>query len=172
MSKEHLRFCHPQYPDSLIRESIHTILESNTLLSMATTSGGKPYIYTAYYCFNEKLHIYTLSDPGAYHSQNIANERQVAVAIYDSAQPWGSQKRGLQLFGVCEQLHGLGQTEALRLYIKRFTGLAKLVSTPQELVRGAIKSRFFRFCPNRIRIFDEPRFGNEIWVTVELPASK
>ena len=144
------------------------ILGDNTLCSLATVdrTSDSPYIWTAYYCFTDDLQLYVLTPPQTRHGQQSAANAATAVAVYSSGQPWGTPKRGLQLLGT-SALAKAGQTaKALTLYLRRYPALAHVARHPSEL--GKIDARFYVITVNQVRLFDEPAFGNEVFVDLEV----
>lgn len=88
----------------------------------------------------------------------------VSLSIYDSRQKWGDEKTGLQVFGEAEKISGEKISEVLDLYLERFPELGEWVSKPEEMDK--LDSEFYVIRPDRIKIFDEPKFGSETWVRV------
>jgi uncharacterized protein len=161
-----LAFSHPTYSDAALNESIRSILEANELMGMATVRGSDAYANTAYFAFNDRLDVFVLSEPTTQHSQNLSQNPSLAIAIFDSHQPWTSDKRGLQLFGTCEIASGPTLAEAVACYLKRFVGLKQWVTSPNDIVRGAINSKFYVMHVKSLKLFDEPRFGKEKFISL------
>lgn len=147
-----------------IKTSIRDIISSNQLLSMATADGEDPHINTAFYAFDEELNFYILTPPDTRHGQNLEENHSVAVDIHDSNQEWTDDKQGVQMFGKAERMEN--PSRALDLYIERFPKLEEFASTAEEL--EDLDSRFYRIEIEKIKVFDEPRFGSETWITVEV----
>ena len=161
-----LAYSHPSYTDAALNESVHSILEANELLGMATVCSSEAYANTAYFAFNDQLDLYILSEPTTQHSVNVVQNPSVAVAIFDSHQPWTSDKRGLQLFGSCEMASGGDLTDAVACYLKRFAGLKKWVTSANDIIRGAINSKFYIMHVKSLKLFDELRFGKEKFISL------
>src|SRR6058998_2457490 len=107
--------------DDRIRRSISRILRENVLCSMSTVApGNRPHVNTAYFAYTPELVLYFLSDPSSRHCRNLKRNPSLAMTIFRSAQEWGGQDRGLQLFGICRQTRGGGAREAERCYAARF----------------------------------------------------
>jgi len=115
------RFSHER-----IRRSIARILWENVLCSMSTvTRGNRPHINTVYFCYTSDLELYFLSDPSSRHCRNLERDPSLAMTIFRSAQEWGGQDRGLQLFGTCRRTRGRGASEAEQHYAARFSPYGK-----------------------------------------------
>lgn len=147
-----------------VKESIREIVSSNQLLSMATVNNEEPHINTAFYALDDNLNLYILTPPDTIHGQNIEENSSVAVDIHDSHQEWEYDKQGLQIFGTAERAEDVSR--ALELYNDRYPGLEEFASTPDEL--GELDSEFYVIKPERIKVFDEPQFGTETWIEVEV----
>ncbi len=167
MTKVHLQFNHPEYSDDALNSSITSILEANTLCSMATIKGQGAWINTAFYCFNGSMELYMLTEPSTQHSQNVKENSSVALTMFDTHQEWGpGNLRGLQVFGDCERASGVGLIEGTALYIKRFRGVAKWIKRPEDFAKGIINSKLYVIKPKGVKILDEPAFGVENYITL------
>ena len=160
-----LRFHSKEYSDSQLDKSISQILERTILCSIATVGkGNSSYIHTAYFAFNGKFELFFLSDPDTQHCLNIEKNPSVAVAVADSRQPWQELKQGLQLFGTCQITKGTTRITAEYAYIKRFVGYRDWVNVLSIAERKAFKSRFYIVKVQSIKLFDEPTFGEEVYI--------
>ena len=168
------------FSDERIRRSISRILRENVLCSISTVAAGnRAHINTAYFCYTPDLVLYFLSDPASRHCRNLERNRSLAMTIFRSAQEWGGQDRGLQLFGTCRRTSGRGAKEAEKFYAARFSPYAKWMKgmSPTERRQAALlrSYAFYRFLPRRIKILDEREFGGAVIVTaavVRRPRSK
>ena len=97
------------------------------------------------------------------------------MTIFKSAQEWGDQDRGLQLFGTCRRTRGREANEAVRVYAARFSPYAKWMKgmSPAERRHAALlrSYAFYRFLPSRIKSLDEREFGGAIFVTARVARS-
>lgn len=168
MTSLKLYFNHPDYSDQEISSSIGDILHSNILCSIATSRSGESYIHTAYYCFNNQMEFYFISDPATQHSKNINENPSVAIAVYDSRQPWDNNKRGLQIFGRCRAATGKKLVEGTMLYLQRFTGLKQWIQHPDDFIRGAINSQLYVITSHSVKLFDEDNFGEENYIELRI----
>lgn len=164
-----LQFHHPQYSDEQINKSLSEILESNTLLSMATLKDGhEPWINTVYYTYNEKLEFYFMTPTDTQHCINLKTNHSVAVSVFDSHQQPTDKKRGLQLFGAWELATGLVLEEGTQLYAARFPWLSNYIKETKDWETTTLHSRIYVIHTKNIKIFDEGIFGPETWVTSRL----
>jgi uncharacterized protein YhbP (UPF0306 family) len=148
------------------KESIREIAEQNELLSLATVSEKeKAFNATAFYVFDDEFNFYILTEPDTDHCENLRENSSISLSIYDSNQGWSDDKRGLQVFGEAEHISDEDLiSEALQLYLERFPDLKQWVSQPREMEN--IDSEFYIIKPERIKVFDEPRFGKETWMNL------
>jgi uncharacterized protein YhbP (UPF0306 family) len=158
-----------RFPDERIRRSVARTLRENVLCSMSTVSpGNRPHINTAYFCYTPDLELYFLSDPSSQHCRNLERNAGLAMTIFRSAQEWGGQDRGIQLFGLCRRTSGRGARDAERCYAARFPPYAKWMNglSPTERRQAALlhSYAFYRFLPSRIKILDEAEFGGAAFV--------
>ncbi len=165
-----LRFGDRQYSDEKINKSLSSILESNTLLSMATVKNNKEsYVNTVYYAYSDGLNFYYLSPPTAEHSKNLIKNNSVAVSIFDSRQNIPTNKKsGLQIFGTARLARSTELIEGIKLYSQRFIWFVKYIKTPRDFLKKVIQSKLYIIKPKQIKIFDETTFGDEVWITVTI----
>jgi uncharacterized protein YhbP (UPF0306 family) len=147
-----------------VEESIREIISENQILSMATAKGEEPHINTAFYAFDDELSLYILTPPDTIHGENLEENNSVAVDIHDSHQEWTDDKEGLQIFGETEQVENA--SKALELYKGRYPELGEFAANTEELEE--LDSEFYIIKPERIKVFDEPRFGTETWINVKI----
>jgi uncharacterized protein YhbP (UPF0306 family) len=151
-----------------VQRSVKRVLDDTALCAWATvTPDGHAHINTGYFGHSEALELYLLSHPGSGHSQNLATNSSMAVAVFASAQNWSEPGRGIQLFGKCEQITGSDAVDAEHIYVQRFPAYAIWKAT---LRTGdpALDYRFYRFIANRVKILDEAEFGDAVWVQAEV----
>ncbi len=158
---------HQDHASDALESSVIEILEENKLCSMATIKDGdQSYINTAFFCFNNHLDFFILTDPKSQHSQNLEQNKSVALTIYDSRQSWDEDMKGLQFTGECELAKGMKLIEGTALYLKRFAGLKELISHPDDFVKGAIKTRIYIVRTNWLQLFDTERFGDDTFIPI------
>jgi len=157
------------YPDERLRRSIFRILETVTLCSLATAGlDAVAHINTAYYCYTDGIEIYFVSDPGTKHCHNIAIQPRIAVAIFDTNQPWGDALRGLQMFGECHLASAQESIAAFRAHASRFLAYGDYIQALSPFERDSSPHKFYVFLPASVKILDESAFGEETFVTAEI----
>lgn len=166
-------FSHNEFSDDLINSSIFEIINSNNLLSMASINNNKSWINTAFYCFNNFLEIFFLTEIESQHSLNVAENDSVAVSIFDTNQNWGPGKlKGLQVFGICKKAHGIQLLEGIRLYVKRYPNAAKWLLKPDDLLNGLLGSWVYVVVPCKVKILHEELFGEENYLSLTIDRNK
>jgi uncharacterized protein YhbP (UPF0306 family) len=154
------------YSDERLARSALSILESTELCSMATiTPKGESYIHTAYFCYNETLDIFSISDPSTQHGQNLAKSPTMAMAVASSNQPWDEPHRGLQLFGRCHVATLAESAKAFKIHAARFHAYGEYIKSLNPLELKVLTYKFYIFSPEIVKIFDEPEFGEEVFIT-------
>ena len=168
-----LRTVRRAFSDPRVQRSLRRILRENVLCSISTVTGGnQAHVNTAYFAYSPNLEFCFLSDVDSVHCRNVERNPSMAIAIFRSAQTWGKQNRGIQLFGVCRPASGRDAVRAESAYGKRFPAYLRYVrSTRGEDRRmGAqLQSyRFYRFVPSTVKILDENEFGGGVFVVASV----
>lgn len=160
------------YDGDRLAASVVRTLAANPLCSMATRSeAGAVHISTAFFSYSQDLIFSFLSHPDSLHSHNLRSVPQMAVAVFDSRQPWGAPHAGLQLFGAGALTPDDAVQAARALYAARFPrygDLLKRASAGRQIgpISGAL--RFHSFMPERVQILDEWEFGDEAFITATI----
>jgi uncharacterized protein YhbP (UPF0306 family) len=154
------------YDNDALNASIFKILESTKLWSMSSINNNQTsHINTAFFCYNDNLHLYYLSSPSSQHSKNITNNKSIGVSIFNTEQIWGEGTlRGLQIFGLCEMVKKEDIILANQLYSNRFPAFADWISTLNESEKNSLESKFYCVIPHKIKLFDEQIFGEETYI--------
>ncbi len=161
------QFNHPDYADQQLNKCIYDILEMNKLMSMATVDDKqKAHINTAYFAYNNQLHLYLITDPSSQHSKNVENNDSVALTIFNSHQEFWTELQGLQLFGRCMKTPILQVPNAFGCFLKRFPVFKEFVNNPKDMLKKSAEVRFYTIEVARIKLFDEPNFGEENYINL------
>ncbi|MDP1706878.1 MAG: pyridoxamine 5'-phosphate oxidase family protein [bacterium] len=151
---------------SAVKKSLDNILNKNILCSIATIRDkNSSHINTAYFCYSSDYEFYFLSDPSSQHVLNLTENQSTAIAIYESSQKWGTNLMGLQMFGTCSLVKKLEIPKSYLLYAKRFHNFTNWIKHPNELVSGIKETKLYKFTPKKFKIFDEPTFGKDEYVS-------
>jgi hypothetical protein len=168
-----IKLFHSDYQSDRLVASMVKILEANTLCSMATVGPqGESYIHTAYFCYSDELDIYFVSDQSTKHVLNLTQIPSMSVAVYDSGQPWEQPHRGLQLFGSCRKANAGDILKAMTVHIARFHAYGDYIKALSLKERRLLPYRFYIFRPLNIKLFDEPEFGEEVFILAQVQRRK
>jgi uncharacterized protein YhbP (UPF0306 family) len=158
-----LQIIRHEFSDRQVKRSVFDILKQNALCSMATVSkNGTAHINTAYFAYSNEPELFFCSYPDSIHCLNLLKNSSMAMTVFESAQTWGKADRGIQLFGSCHEAKLNWRKKAEKVYGSRFKGFVKW---KQEIERaeGEFTLRLYRFVPKKVKILDEPAFG-EVFV--------
>lgn len=164
-------FNHKEFSDEKLNFSINKILSKTTLLSLATINedGLTPHICTTYFAYNDKLHLYIITDPATKHSQNLNKNSNVAITVFNSHQGfWEDNMEGLQLFGTCKKLSLTSSLGAFSCFSKRFPVFNTLIKKPDDILKKAFSIRFHEIKIDRLKLFDEETFGEEVFIDLNI----
>lgn len=163
-------FNHNDYEDNKLNESISDIVSKTNLLSMSTVRpNGTAHINTSFFSYDNKLNLYYISSPNTEHTTNILTNSSVAATIFNSnLQFWKDDMQGIQIFGNSCKTKMIELPKATATFIRRFPVFASLVSNPEDFSKKAVEVRMYTIKPIRIKLFDETRFGEEVFIDLEL----
>lgn len=120
--------------------------------------GEYPWVATLYYSVDDDLNIYFLTGPHTIHAEHIAKNSHVAAAISDAPQAPNSNKKGLQISGVCVEVTGARKiTHAITLWTKTL-GVTNPNYSYEGMVKKAISGHMYKLTPKKIKYFNE-----ELW---------
>jgi len=141
----------------LTKQHVLDFLKIQKLMAVATY-GDFPWIASVYYTFDNDLNLYFLSSPSTLHCKFIQQNSQVAVSIADSAQSIAKPKKGLQVWGIAEQISDAAKImHALKMW-KDFLGVIDQELTYKNMVTKVVSGRMYRITPKRIKLFDQELF--------------
>lgn len=154
------------------RASMLNIMNLTPLCTMATVGeDSSPHAATAFYVFDSDLmEIYVLTGPDTTHGRNIIVNGRAALTIFSSAQQWPDAKRGVQLITRAGLTSADQLDRVLAKYLESYPGLGKWVQKASD-IDAALESRFFTFSIDHCKVFDEPNFGTEVWIDIEIGRS-
>jgi ribonuclease HI/uncharacterized protein YhbP (UPF0306 family) len=135
-------------------EYIDEFLALGPVMQLATANKNNPWISTVYYVADAARNIYWLSLPERRHSQEVASNPKVAVAI--------AIKQDLPVIGI--QAAGSVSVvddavvveEILATYVKKYDGAGK--EFHQRFIDGKNKHQLYKLIPEYLVLFDEVHF--------------
>ena len=152
-----------------LRPLIQGVFDRVHLCSVSTVNpDGTPHINTAFYCVDAAWRLYFVSQRESRHSQNIAMQSSIAVAVYDSRQEWDDWKVGLQIFGGCRVTVGHEVPFASALYKERFPDYRRWLYSIGDAVGMADLPPFYVVESKSIKLLYEDVLGEENFVSISL----
>lgn len=149
-----------------VRNATLAILRGVRLCSIGTVGKDtRSHVNTAFFCFDESLILYFLSDPSSHHARNIEENPWISVAICDTDQTWGDDLCGLQMAGECHLMEPDQVPDIDALYGERFPRYRDYVDSLAG-TKPPFKSSFYAFRPDEVVLFDERQFGEEVLVMI------
>ena len=140
-----------------IKKAITNFIIKNYQMVIAT-SGEHPWIATVYYSTDKDLNLYFLSDPNTLHCQQLLNNPKVAISIAKSPQNPAHAKKGVQLYGLAEQILDKEKIiAALNLWKKTLKVTSETYSY-EGMIKNKIKGRMFKVTLKKIKFFNQ-----ELW---------
>jgi len=122
-------------------------------MQLATVHDGKPWIATVYFVTDDELKVYWLSWPERRHSQELAEQVNVAATVVvKQDQP----VIGVQFEGIAEEVTDLKTIkEIMKLYVAKYNKGEKFYDA---VVSGTNKHHIYKLTPDDISLFDEVTF--------------
>lgn len=135
-------------------------LRTHHTLTLATAGSSGPWAAALFYV-NDGFVLYWLSDPDARHSQNIARNPHVAIAIHEDYRDWRIIQ-GVQMEGTAEELGRIRFAERpMRLYAAKYPFLRSRRRPTAALAAALDTARVYRFTPHRVLFINNTRgFGH------------
>lgn len=139
-------------------ELIKKYLSDKHMMQLATVADGQPWCCTVYFIHDDQNNLYWASLPTRRHSQEIAANPQVAVAI-PVRHVKGEPVVGIQVSGRAEILEPSPALESLaNQYAQKFGRDQTWVN---DFVGGKTEHRLYKLTPSEIVLFDEANFPDQ-----------
>jgi len=129
-------------------------LKNANVMQLATAQNNQPWVCNVHFYTDEHLNLYWLSEPGRRHSQDIAANPKVAVAVLVSEE---MPLIGVQLEGDAEQCDAADYVEVLHAYGKRHHREA----WAQAVIDGEGNNKLYKFTPRVLGLFDLKNFPKD-----------
>ncbi len=141
----------------LIREHIAKV----EVMQLATSVNNQPWACTVHFAYDDNTNIYWFSKDETRHSQEVAQNPHVAVAMAIKTE-W--PVIGVQIEGDAEQMSDKAEIEAVvRNFAERHKREPAFV---QGVLNGTNGFKPYRLTPRRIQIFDtqnSPKEPKQVW---------
>lgn len=132
------------------------LLKEGRLMQIATTSGDQPWICTVYYVADTQHNLYWLSFPTRRHSQEIANNRHIAIAI---AIKHDKPVIGIQAEGSATAVTDPNEVkEVMQNYVAKYNQGKDFYNNYKS---GTNRHVLYKFTPNNYVLFNELHFDGD-----------
>ena len=119
---------------------------------------GTPHVFTAHIAADEGLNVYFISERASRHASLLREEREAAMAVYDSRQEWDDWKDGIQMWGRLRLARGKEEKEGRRCYEGRFPEYKEWLDGEGK---DSERAELYRYEWCRIRVLAEGDWGEE-----------
>jgi len=132
----------------------HRIIDAASYMTLATAdAGGRPWATPVWFAQQDLREFIWVSRPGTQHSRNIAERRDIALVVFDSAVPPG-EGVGVYVEAVASEVDDGDRADALAVYTAR--SVARGIRPWDESdVTGAAQFRLYRAVASRVWVLDE-----------------
>ncbi len=135
---------------------IISYLDKTRLMQLATTVNNQPWCCTVYFAHDNSHNLYWISDPRSKHSQHIAKNPNVSVAMVVPIQ--GANMPGIQVMGVAREVTNPKEVEILfGAYAERYTAHNKLA----DIISGKNPRHLYQLKPKQFILFDPASFPGQ-----------
>lgn len=133
------------------------IINQNQYMTIASVDKqGSAWASPVAYVFDKAFNLYWVSVPESKHQQNIANNPNISITIFDSHQLWG-EGVGVQMGATVEQVSLKDIPQVTTLYFTREypygNALGAFGKGLQDLLKGKIY-HFYKATPNKVWVPD------------------
>jgi uncharacterized protein YhbP (UPF0306 family) len=139
-----------------VKSLVKKYLDEGKAMQVATSSDGQPWVCTVYFVPDEQQNLYWLSLPIRRHSQEVAENNKIAIAIavkFDK-----NPIIGIQAEGTVEVLDNLEMVEKV---IPDYVGKYGSGKDFYELFKaGKNQHQLYKFTPSKYFLFDEVNFSD------------
>ncbi|MCX7143695.1 MAG: pyridoxamine 5'-phosphate oxidase family protein [Proteobacteria bacterium] len=126
---------------------------------MPPKAWGGPWAAAVFYA-NDGFSLYFLSSATSRHVRDIAAQATVAATIQEDYADWREIK-GIQLEGTVQQLEGVDEIGARKLYAQKYPVIADIDSAPAAIAAALATVRWYRLIPAKVFFVDNStRFGH------------
>lgn len=144
-----------------ITSDISAFLRSSGIMTLATVAVNKPWVCTVYYSIDGGLNLYIVTDPHSVHGKQIASNRAVAFAVFDSRQKVTQAKQGVQGKGTIAMVKGAAAVKkALSLWHKANPGIEARI-TPAMILDKSSDAKIYKIRPTYLKYYNKARYGEK-----------
>lgn len=145
-------------------------LESTHYCALGTNDKEGVWVNPVYFAYDDKYNFYFISQPHSRHMQNMAENSQVSLAIYSTAQDTQGDVTGIQLVGKARILtEEMGVKHAYDAYYgRKYPGTGRHPEEDEDPYINNPEWQFVEVVPTKMYYFDT-RFFDETRQEVPLP---
>lgn len=138
-------------------------LNEQHMMQVATSIDGQPWCCTVYYVHDDQRNLYWASLPSRRHSQDIAANPNVAIAI-PIKHVKGEKVVGIQIEGTAKMLEPSNNNRSIvEAYAKKFGRNADWIN---DFTAGKNEHQLYKFTPRNFVLFDDVNFPGDPRVTL------
>ncbi len=141
-----------------LKKLIHDHLKSARVMQLATSVNHQPWVCTVHYYSDENMNLYWISTPARRHSQEIAKNQKVAVAI-KIHEDTPSEK---YIIGISAVGHAtrMSKEEAEKIGSQYMSKLDKDPTLLKNILEGKNPHEFYCLKISKIVLFDTKNFSD------------
>jgi len=138
------------------QELIEKYLSEARIMQLATVRDDQPWICSLHFAADDESNIYWITKPTARHSQEIADNPNVAIAIaFKTDRPL----IGVQTEGTAEIVEDPDLLKsAMERYIER-QGTDRAFA--DQIIAGTNEHKLYKFTPKLFSLFDQVNFSDQ-----------
>jgi nitroimidazol reductase NimA-like FMN-containing flavoprotein (pyridoxamine 5'-phosphate oxidase superfamily) len=136
------------------------IERSNYMVIGTSTKNGKPWTAPVLFVHDTSFNIYFLSAVDSLHAENILDDPNVSISIFDSHQRVGSYEGGVQAEGKAKPVGKNDIERVIRLYCKKLFPDSDIEPTERYVpdnYLGVAEFRFFQIKLDNVYVTGEER---------------
>ena len=156
--KEHWKVTPPHDHDAVL-SSANALLAREHLAAFSVQGTHGPLVWTAFFAVVEPRGIVVLTSRISNHGAQLHADTPVSLCVFERCSEWGNPIYGLQAAGVVANSQPSQLSET---YSRRFPQYAKWVDDG-----GKTQAEFLLIELRRIKLVDEARFGEEVFIEAE-----
>lgn len=139
-------------PEELVKK----YLSEQRVMQLATVSDNQPWACNIHYYSDDNLNFYWISTTDRRHSQDIAQNSQVAAAVLVHEDvPGENYVIGISVEGQAELIGQNIDEQTAAAYLAK---LGKEPSLIKDIASGQNPHKFYRLVPSKIVLFDSKNF--------------
>jgi uncharacterized protein YhbP (UPF0306 family) len=142
-----------------MKELIKTHLDQVNIMQLATVADSAPWACNLHFYAGDDMSLYWISSPKSRHSQELAANPNVAVAVMvHENSPEENYVIGLSMVGRAELLQELPPDPIVDGYMAKHKRHPKLAV---DIRSGENPNKFYKFTPSKVILIDSKNFPDQ-----------